>query len=378
MRSTATSFRAENSNRVNKECAKPENWQCWRWQIKNSIKDLRQLQPLLNLAKEEIDGCYRIKSKLQMSITPYYFDLIDRNNPNCPIRKQVIPTVNESLVDSTERADPVGEEKAMAVPGLVHRYPDRVLFLVTNFCASYCRYCTRSRMVSGASDYDFNPNYSKALDYIAGNKNIRDVLISGGDPLLLQDRMLDGLLSKLRAIPHVEFIRIGTRIPTFLPQRITDNLCSILDKHGPLFMSIHVNHPKECTKELFEACQKLLSARVVLGCQSVLLKGINDDDKVMRSLCHKLLQMGVRPYYLYLCDLIEGSKHLRTSVSKGIEIIERMRGHTTGYAIPQLVIDAPNGGGKIPINPNYVEGEDEEFIYLRNYENKIFTYPLHS
>ena len=353
-----------------------DKWDSWSWQLANSIKDKSTLSRFLDLTEEEVSGIEYSGKKLLFSVTPYFFNLIDRDNVNCPIRKQVIPRKNEMIVSPDEILDPVGEEPHTPVPGLVHKYPDRVLFLVTSFCGSYCRYCTRSRLVSDAQGYDFHPNYKGALEYIRGNTNIRDVLLSGGDPLMLPDRKLDKILMELRNIKHVEFIRIGSRIPVFAPQRITPGLCEVLEKHGPIWMSVHVNHPKECTVEFKEACQKLLSARVVLGNQSVLLNGVNDDPDVMKSLCHRLLQIGIKPYYLYQCDLITGSAHFRTNVLKGIEIIQHLRGHTTGYGIPQLVIDVPGGGGKIPLNPDTVKEITEDEIVLHNYQGKEYRYPL--
>ncbi len=355
----------------------PESdWNNWSWQLKNRINSPEKLEKLIELTPEEKEGCNYAKHKLALSITPYFFNLIDREDPNCPIRKQIIPRGNEIHISPEELLDPVGEENTMPVEGLVHRYPDRVLFLVTSQCASYCRYCTRSRLVSNAQDYNFRPRYEKALDYIREHTEVRDVLLSGGDPLLLNDRRLDFLLGELRSIPHVEFIRIGSRVPVFLPQRITDSLCDVFRKHGPIWLSIHVNHPKECTHDLFDATQKLSYAGVPIGNQSVLLNGVNDNLETMKSLIHRLLMMRVRPYYLYQCDLITGSAHLRTSVMKGIEIIKGLRGHTSGYSVPQYVIDAPGGGGKIPINPEYIEEINDKEIVLKNYEGKIYKYPI--
>lgn len=353
-----------------------EDWQDWKWQMRNRLTRKDQLEEYMELTPEEKKGCSLSNSKLSLAITPYFFNLIDVDDVNCPIRRQVVPRGEEMLVSPEEMLDPVGEEGAMGVDGLVHRYPDRCLFLVTNVCAAYCRYCTRSRLVSNAQGYDFHPNYENAIKYIEEHEEIRDVLLSGGDPLLLSDKKLDYLLGRLRNIPHVEFIRIGTRIPVFLPQRITPELQKILLKHGPIWMSIHVNHPKECTEELYEAAERLSLAGVPLGNQSVLLKGVNDDAEVMKSLVHRLLMMRVRPYYLYQCDLITGSRHLRADVSKGIEIIRQLRGHSTGYSVPQFVIDAPGGGGKIPINPEYVQEITDEEIVMKNYEGKIYRYPL--
>lgn len=351
-------------------------WRDWRWQLRNRITQVEQLEERLALTPAEREGCLLARNKLSLAITPYFFNLIDREDPECPIRKQVIPRANELQVSPEELLDPVGEEGSMGVDGLVHRYPDRCLFLVTNVCAAYCRYCTRSRLVSNAQGYDFHPNYENAIQYIAEHPEIRDVLLSGGDPLLLSDKKLDYLLGRLREIPHVEFIRIGSRIPVFLPQRVTPELQDVFRRHGPVWMSIHVNHPRECTEELYEATERLTMAGVPLGNQSVLLKGINDDVEVMRSLVHRLLMMRVRPYYLYQCDLITGSRHLRADVSKGIEIIKALRGYSTGYSVPQFVIDAPGGGGKIPVNPEYVQEITETEIIMRNYEGKEYRYPL--
>ncbi len=351
------------------------DWNDWHWQLRNRITSLEQLESLVRLSKEERAGCLFAPGKLSLAVTPHFFNLIDPEDPDCPVRRQVIPRIEESDVAPGESPDPVGEESTMPVPGIVHRYPDRVLFLVTDRCAAYCRYCTRSRLVSNAQAYDFHPELEKGLAYIAAHPEIRDVLISGGDPLLLSDAKLDQLLGRLRAIPHVEFIRIGSRIPVFLPQRVTEGLCDALKRHGPVWLSIHVNHPKEVTAELAAACERLAFAGVPLGNQSVLLRGVNDDEEVMRALLHRLLMIRVRPYYLYACDLIEGSSHLRVPVERGIEIIRSLRGHTTGYAVPQFVIDAPGGGGKVPVNPAYVRAIQDGIVELRNFEGRSFTYP---
>lgn len=351
-------------------------WRDWRWQLRNRLTRLEDLERWMELTPGEREGCLLARSKLSLAITPYFFNLVDREDPDCPIRRQVIPRGDEMVTAPEELLDPVGEEGAMGVDGLVHRYPDRCLFLVTNVCAAYCRYCTRSRLVSNAQGYDFHPNYENALRYIEEHTEIRDVLLSGGDPLLLSDKKLDQLLGRLRAIRHVEFIRIGSRIPVFLPQRVTPGLQEVLRRHGPVWMSIHVNHPKECTEELYEATEKLSYAGVPLGNQSVLLRGVNDDVETMRSLMHRLLMMRVRPYYLYQCDLITGSRHFRTDVRKGLEIIEGLRGHSTGYAVPQFVIDAPGGGGKIPVNPEYVQEINDREVVMRNYAGQVYRYPL--
>ncbi len=354
------------------------NWRDWTWQLKNRITTIEQLESMMTLTPEERAGCEHANHKLALAITPYFFNLIDVNDPNCPIRKQVIPRAAEMVVSQGEMLDSLGEDAHSPVPGLVHRYPDRVLFLVTDRCAAYCRYCTRSRLVSNAQDYNFHPEFEQGLRYIEAHPEVRDVLLSGGDPLLLSDKKIEHLLARLRAIKHVEFIRIGSRIPVFLPQRITPELCEVFKKHGPIWMSIHVNHPKECTAELRDACERLSYAGVPLGNQSVLLRGVNDDVDVMKALVHRLLRMRVRPYYLYQMDLITGGAHFKVDVRKGIEIIRGLRGHTTGYAVPQYVIDAPGGGGKVPINPDYIEKVTDDEIVFRNYEGDTYRYPLHA
>jgi lysine 2,3-aminomutase len=352
------------------------DWNDWRWQMKHRITTVEQLQKFLpTLTPEEFAGAKLANTKLALGITPYFFNLIDPADEHCPIRQQVIPRIEETHTASWEMSDPCGEDSHSPVPGLVHRYPDRVLFLVTDRCASYCRYCTRSRLVSNASGYDFHPAFDQQIAYIAAHPEIRDVLLSGGDPLLLSDEKLENLLSRLRAIPHVEFLRLGTRIPIFLPQRITPELCAMLKQFHPLFISIHTNHPRELTTEVRDTLARLADAGIPLGNQSVLLKHVNDDTEVMKALVQKLLMCRVKPYYLYQCDLIAGSAHLRASVAKGLEIMEKLRGHTTGYAVPTYVIDAPGGGGKVPINPEYVLCRNAGRVLIRNFEGKIFEYP---
>lgn len=352
------------------------DWNDWRWQLKHRITTAEQLQKFLpTLTPEEFAGAKLANHKLALAITPYFFNLIDPADENCPIRTQVIPKEAETHTASWEMSDPCGEDSHSPVPGLVHRYPDRVLFLVTDRCAAYCRYCTRSRLVSNASGYDFHPEFDKQIEYIATHPEVRDVLLSGGDPLLFSDEKLEFLLGKLRAIPHVEFLRIGTRIPIFLPQRITPELCTMLKQFHPLFISIHANHPRELTTEVRDALGRLADAGIPLGNQSVLLKNVNDDVTVMKALVQKLLMCRVKPYYLYQCDLIAGSAHLRASVAKGLEIMEQLRGHTTGYGVPTYVIDAPGGGGKVPVSPEYVLCRNAGRVLIRNYEGKIFEYP---
>lgn len=353
-----------------------KDWNSWRWQLQHRITNAEQLQRLMpTLTPEEFAGATLANHKLALAITPYFFNLIDPADENCPIRWQVIPRVEETHTAPWEMTDPCGEDSHSPVPGLVHRYPDRVLFLVTDRCAAYCRYCTRSRLVSNASGYDFHPQFDRQMDYIRQHPEVRDVLLSGGDPLLFSDERLEALLSQLRAIPHVEFLRIGTRIPIFLPQRITAELCDMLRKYHPLFISLHSNHPRELTTEVRDALGRLADAGIPLGNQSVLLRNVNDDATVMQALVHKLLMCRVKPYYVYQCDLIAGSAHLRSTVRKGLEIMESLRGHTTGYAVPQFVIDAPGGGGKVPINPDYVLSRGSGRVIIRNYEGKVFEYP---
>ena len=352
-----------------------EAWNDWRWQMKNRVKTVDDFSKYLNLSNEEITGLEYAENRLSVAVTPYFLNLADPNDPNCPIRKQVIPVQSESTFRPEEVWDPVGEEKNMPVPSIVHRYPDRVLFLVTDRCASYCRYCTRSRLVSNAQGYGFHPQIDEGLTYIKDNPSIRDVLISGGDPLLLSDDKLAHILSSLHNIDHVEFVRIGSRVPVFMPQRITPSLLNVFSDSPNLWISLHINHPHECTSNLKDISRKLARSGIPLGNQSVLLKGINDDLEIMKSLVHRLLMMKIKPYYLYQCDLIKGSSHLRTDVAKGLEIIRGLRGHTSGYAIPQFVIDSPNGGGKIPLSPNYTTFEEDGTITIDDFKGNRFSYP---
>ncbi len=330
---------------------------------------------MLLLSEEERQALMRAGDMLPFSITPYYMSLISRDDPQQPLRRTVVPTAQELIRSAGEADDPLGEEHDSPVPGLVHRYPDRVLLLVLDSCSSYCRYCTRSRVVGHGEIVPNQERLELALDYIRRTPAIRDVLLSGGDPLLLSEQRLDWLLTQLRAIPHVEFIRLGTKTPAVLPQRITRELCRMLRKHHPLWMSLHFIHPDECTPETFQACTRLADAGIPLGSQTVLLRGVNDNVETMKDLVHRLLKMRVRPYYLYQCDPITGSSHFRTPVAKGLEIIEGLRGHTTGYAVPTYVIDAPGGGGKIPLQPNYLAGREGDDLLLRNYQGSVYRYP---
>ncbi|HNQ89071.1 MAG TPA: KamA family radical SAM protein [Verrucomicrobiota bacterium] len=356
--------------------ASEEEWNNWRWHLQHRVTTLAQLERLLpSLSAEERAGTQLAGSKLSLAITPYFFNLIDPDDERCPIRLQVIPRLEETIVAPRETTDPCHEEAHSPVPGLVHRYPDRVLMLVTDRCAAYCRYCTRSRLVSNASGYGFHPDVDRQLDYIARNPQVRDVLLSGGDPLLLSDHRLETLLGRLRAIPHVELLRIGTRIPIFLPQRITPELCAMLRRYHPLFLSLHSNHPRELTIEVREALGRLADAGIPMGNQTVLLRDVNDSAEIMKAHLQKLLLCRVRPYYLYQCDLIAGSAHLRTSVRRGLEIMETLQGHTSGYALPTYAIDVPGGGGKVPVSPEYILSRDKNRVVLRNYEGSVFEYP---
>jgi lysine 2,3-aminomutase len=351
-----------------------QDWNSWTWQLGHTINSWDQLERFMKLSPDELQSAEKMK-KLPIRITPYYASLIDPEDPLQPIRRTMVPVHNELILSPEEMADPLGEENQSPVPQLVHRYPDRVLFLTTGVCAAYCRYCTRSHMVSKKDKVHARiAEWDTALDYIRMHPEIRDVLLSGGDPLTLSDARLEYLLSRLREIPHVEIIRIGSKVPVVLPQRITASLIQMLRKYHPLFMSIHFTHPEEITPEVQSACNMLADAGIPLGSQTVLMKGINDQIEIMKNLYHLLLKMRVRPYYLYQCDPIPGSAHFRTPVEKGLEIIRGLRGFTSGYAIPHLVIDSPGGGGKIPILPNYIEERNEEGYVLKNYQGKSYLY----
>jgi lysine 2,3-aminomutase len=346
----------------------------WRWQIKNRITSFEGIRRLIKLTPEEKEGFKKSKGRLAMAITPYFFSLIDRDDANCPIRKQAIPRIEELTVSSEEMVDPCGEDSHSPVPGLVHRYPDRVLLMVTGSCAMYCRYCTRNRLVGKEEPPLSIERFEQAISYIKSKRSIRDVLISGGDPLMLKTPHLEHYIKRLRSISHIDIVRIGTRVPVTLPMRVDRELADMLKRYHPLFVSIHFSHPREITPEVKRACTILADAGIPLGSQTVLLKGINDRPTVMKRLVHELLKIRVRPYYLYQCDLAVGTAHFRTPVSVGINIIEKLGGHTTGYAVPTFVIDAPGGGGKIPVGPAYVIRQEKGKVTLRNYEGKVFEY----
>lgn len=354
--------------------ATDEQWNDWKWQVKNRIETLEGLKQYISLTPSEEEGVKKSLEILRMSITPYYLSLIDTDNPHCPIRKQAIPSILELHKAAADLEDPLHEDEDSPVPGLTHRYPDRVLLLITDMCAMYCRHCTRRRFAGQNDCSSPTERIDKAIEYIARTPEVRDVLLSGGDALLVSDDKLEYIIKKLREIPHVEIIRIGSRTPVVLPQRITHELVDMLKKYHPIWLNTHFNHPDEITAESTEACARLANVGIPLGNQSVLLRGINDCTHVMKRLVHGLVKMRVRPYYIYQCDLSMGLEHFRTPVSKGIEIIESLRGHTSGFAVPTFVVDAPGGGGKTPVMPTYVISQSPGRVVLRNFEGVITTY----
>lgn len=351
-----------------------EQWNDWKWQVKNRIETLEDLKKYVSLTPEEEEGVKKTLQTLRMAITPYYISLIDPENPNCPVRKQAVPTGKETYQSPADLLDPLHEDEDSPVPGLTHRYPDRVLLLITDMCSMYCRHCTRRRFAGQKDAESAVDRIDRAIEYIAKTPQVRDVLLSGGDALMVSDERLEYIISRLRQIPHVEIVRIGSRTPVVCPQRITDNLVNMLKKYHPIWLNTHFNHPQEVTKEATEACAKLANAGIPLGNQTVLLRGVNDCVNTMKKLMHELVKMRVRPYYIYQCDLSMGIEHFRTPVSKGLEIIEGLRGHTSGYAVPTFVVDAPGGGGKTPVMPQYVVSQSPGRVVLRNFEGVITTY----
>jgi len=350
-----------------------EKWNDWRWQLShrlNSVEEIEKIIPLTDSERQALSASHLFR----VDITPYFISLIHAEDPNDPVRKQVIPTAAELVPFTSMMEDSLSEDRHSPVPGLVHRYPDRVLMLVTTQCASYCRYCTRSRIVGDPTATFSRNEFEMQLEYIKRTPQVRDVLLSGGDPLVLAPAILEEILTRLREIPHVEIVRIGSRVPVFLPMRITQDLCDMLEKFHPLWLNIHVNHPNEISLELSQATARLAKAGIPLGNQSVLLAGVNDCVHIQRKLVQDLVRIRVRPYYLYQADLVQGGGHFRTAVAKGIEIIEGLRGHTSGYAIPQYIVDAPGGGGKIPLMPNYLLSYSDHKVVVRNYEGYVTTY----
>ncbi len=350
-----------------------EKWNDWRWQLSHRLNAIEEIEQVISLTASEkkalaTPGLFRIE------VTPYFISLINPDDPHDPVRRQIIPTEEEIIPFTGMMEDSLAEDRHSPVPGLVHRYPDRVLMLVTTQCASYCRYCTRSRIVGDPTATFSHAELDAQIEYLQSHPQVRDVLLSGGDPLTLAPKLLEEILGRLRQISHIEIIRIGSRVPVFMPQRITTELTEMLQKYHPLWINIHVNHPNEITKELEAACDQLSRAGIPLGNQSVLLAGVNDCSHIQRQLVHELVRIRVRPYYLYQCDLVDGAGHFRTPVAKGVEIIEALRGHTSGYAVPTFVVDAPGGGGKIPVMPNYLISMSDHKIVLRNYEGYITAY----
>lgn len=354
--------------------ASDREWNDWHWQVRHRIQDLETFERILHLSHDERLALERGGSMLPVGVTPYYMSLLSYDDPEQALRRTVIPSTAEFVCGPGESADPLAEEEMSPMPGLVHRYPDRVLFLVSDFCSTYCRYCTRSRVVGHGTLHPTVSRLEKAFAYIRSNPQIRDVLVSGGEPLMLNDDRIDWILTELRRIPSVEIVRIGTKAPVVLPQRITPQLVRMLRRHHPLWMSIHFTHPDECTPETSRACAMLADAGIPLGSQTVLLKEINDDVTTMKRLVQRLMAMRVRPYYLYQCDQICGSAHFRTPVEAGVEIIRGLRGFTSGYAVPTFIVDAPGGGGKTPVMPDYVAGREGDDIVLRNYQGDLYRY----
>ncbi|MCG8573033.1 MAG: lysine 2,3-aminomutase [Spirochaetes bacterium] len=351
-----------------------EQWNDWRWQLKNLIHDIDTLEKVIELEAEEKDHLSKVLKKFCMAITPYYAALMDKKYRRCPVRLQAVPTIEELVEHEADIEDPLHEDVDSPAPGLTHRYPDRVLFLVTNICSMNCRHCTRRRLVGFEDKHLSHDDINQAMEYIRKNPSIRDVLISGGDPLTLSTEALENILKRLREIPHVEIIRIGSRMPVVLPMRITDDLVNMLKKYHPVYINTHFNTPKEFTEDSKNALAKMADAGIPLGNQTVLLRDVNDCPSIMKKLMHELLKCRVKPYYIYQCDLSLGISHFRTSIVKGMETIENLRGHTTGMAVPTFVVDAPGGGGKIPLMPNYLISQSDRRMVLRNYEGVLTTY----
>ena len=351
-----------------------EQWNDWHWQVANRLSTVEDIKQVVNLSPEEEKDIESVINGFRVGITPYYASLMDADDEGCPVRRQAVPVIAETHQSDADMLDPLHEDEDSPAPGLTHRYPDRVLFLITDQCSMYCRHCTRRRVAGETDGARSMDDINACIDYIKRTPVVRDVLLSGGDALCVEDDVLEYIISELRKIEHVEIVRIGSRVPVVMPQRITDDLVNMLKKYHPIWLNTHFNHPKEMTPEAMEACRKLADAGIPLGNQSVLLRGVNDDVHVMRNLMHHLVKNRVRPYYIYQCDLSMGIEHFRTPVSKGIEIIEGLRGHTSGYAVPTFVVDAPGGGGKTPVMPQYVISQTPERVILRNYEGVITTY----
>ncbi|MBN2098137.1 MAG: KamA family radical SAM protein [Dehalococcoidia bacterium] len=351
-----------------------ENWNDWKWHFRNRIGSVEELAKHISLSAKDLEQIRLVTTKYPLSVTPYYFSLIDWSNPDDPVKIQAIPSFKEIGLAGMGMEDPLDEKGNSPVPGLVHRYPDRVLMVLTDICPMLCRHCTRKREWRHGGWVHTPEEIERMLGYIRKTEAVRDVIISGGDPLTLSVRRLEEVLAGLRQVKHVEMIRIGTRFPAVLPQRIDDELCSMLSKYGPIWVNTHFNHPHEITPEAAQACDRLLRAGMPVNNQSVLLRGVNDSVETQLKLCHELLRIKVRPYYLFQCDEVQGTEHLRTPVETGIKIIEGMRGHTSGLAVPSFVIDLPQGGGKVPVQPNYVVLQTSEELLIRNYQGRLFQY----
>ncbi len=352
----------------------PDEWNDWHWQVRNRITTLEGLKAVIELDEEEAKGIEQCLQAFRMAITPYYAALMDPQDRNCPIRRQAVPTDLELHQSGSDMHDPLHEDVDSPVEGVTHRYPDRILLIVTDQCSMYCRHCTRRRMAGGTDRSRTKEQIDAAIEYVRATPAVRDVLLSGGDGLLISDNLIEHALKQLRAIEHVEIIRFGSRVPVVLPQRITEDLCNMLARYHPIYLNTHFNHPKEITSESAAACARLANAGIPLGNQSVLMAGINDCPEVLKKLSHEMLKIRVRPYYLYQCDLSQGIEHFRTPVSAGIEAIENMRGHTTGFGVPTFVVDAPGGGGKIPVMPQYLISQSPQRVVLRNFEGGIYSY----
>jgi len=350
-------------------------WRDWRWQFRHRIKTVEALEPVVRLTGEERRGIEQGADRFRMAITPYYAALMDPDDPTCPVRRQAVPTDRELVIEEGDLEDPLAEERDLKAPGVTHRYPDRVLFYISPTCGMYCRHCTRKRKVSRPDTAQSDQQIEQGIAYIRAHPEVRDIVISGGDPLTFDDDRIERVVAALREIPHVQILRIGTRVPVTLPQRITPDLVERLRKYQPLYVNTHFNHPKECTREAFEACALLADAGFPIGNQMVLLRGVNDDPQIVKTLNQRLLMMRVKPYYIYLCDVTQGNSHFRTTVAKGLEILEALRGWTSGLAVPYLVVDAPGGGGKIPLLPDYVVRRDGNRVILRNFRNQEYVYP---
>ena len=355
--------------------ASEQQWGDWRWQMRHSIRSLEQLARLMPLTDDERRGCEETREMFRLGISPYYLSLVDRQHPFCPVRMQAIHTRAEARIRPGELRDPLGEDTHRPVPAIVHKYPDRVLFLALDSCSTYCRHCTRRRITKGGEAVLGREAWAEGIEYVRAHREVRDVLISGGDPLLLVDERLDALVGELRAIPHVEMIRIGTRVPVTLPMRVTEALAALLRRHAPLFVVTHFNHPKELTPEAREACERLVDHGVPVENQTVLMRRVNSDARIIRELNHALLRGRVRPYYLHQMDVAEGLEHLRTPIAAGVAILEQLRGHTTGLAVPHLAVDLPGGGGKVTLQPEYVVERRGHETVFRNYRSEPYVYP---